>query len=180
MTEKVRIYIDVDGVINAFSNAQPWGKVKPSKTVAYGYRITYHQGLIDALKDIDNSNDHVEFVWLTTWQNLARTDLAPAVGLGGNWRAIQSEKCRPTGYGGYVPQEYWWKLESIIEDLNENPVDRFVWIDDELQMRQGALDWFDLHHAEKATGLLVSPFDRTGLTPDDVCGIIDYINGPQG
>src|SRR5690606_39765676 len=83
MTEKVRIYIDVDGVINAFSNAQPWGKVKPSVTVAYGYRITYHQGLIDALKDIDNSNDNVEFVWLTTWQTLARTDLAPAVGLGG-------------------------------------------------------------------------------------------------
>lgn len=178
MAEKVRIYIDVDGVINAFTTKPAWGE-PPRQDRILGYVITHHKGLIDSLNEIAE-NDHVEFVWLTTWQNHAVTDLAPVVGLDGPWRALTSENCRPTGYIGFQNTAYWWKLDSIIEDLHENPVDKFIWIDDELSLRRGAQDWYNLHHSEKATGLLISPHDSTGLTPDDVCGIIDYINGPQG
>lgn len=176
-----RIYIDVDGVLNAF-NMSKW--FKPSTglwsseydtTIVLGYRITFNHELIDTLNELDEL-DNVEFVWLTTWTDSAPLHLAPAIGLDNSWRVLKTDDAAPV-YPGDRGATGWWKFGAIKDDLVERPVDQFVWIDDELVNRYGAKEWAMEEYPE--TSLLLSPDDTEGLHPLEVCAMIDFINGEQ-
>lgn len=176
-----RIYIDVDGVLNAF-NMSKWFKLRSgawesdySSVIVRGYRITFNQELIDSLNEM-NELENVEFVWLTTWTDNAAIDLAPAIGLKGDWRVLKTDDAAPV-YPGDRGATGWWKFGAIQDDLVENPTDRFVWIDDELSSRFGAKEW--AYESYPEVSLLISPDDSEGLRPDEVCAIIDFIDGEQ-
>lgn len=175
-----RIYCDIDGVFNA--HYPPFPKVLhlPDKTLSQwmgewmndGVDINLFESLPDDVGDIFhlcwsteliesfnllNQREDVEFVWATTWRKKAQI-FAEKVGLSAienryfdaSWERITDKSLE------------WWKLESIKQDLIDNPVDQFIWIDDEFPIRPDALDWIET----RTDGFLVSPNPELGISQE--------------
>lgn len=173
MENKTRIYLDVDGVLNALSFTNPpkdvvgWDEWE-SKVVA-GFSIQYSPQLIAEL-NLLSERDDVEFVWLTTWREMAGELIAPALGLKGeNWVYLTDGKSA----GGYSYNSWvvWWKLITIQEHVT-NSHTNFVWIDDDLFMNPDALSWV----RGFKNGMSICPRPTHGLTRDDVSAILRFIN----
>lgn len=169
-----RIYLDVDGVLNAVQREFPsdswqnWDRVGVN-----GYSIAYSPDMVAALNEIAEMDD-VEFVWLTTWQANAKTMIAPAIGLKGeDWDVALNPDMDAHGFAVHRYFGGWWKMTTLDEHLHYNPVDKVVWIDDDISNSMDADDWF--HDFDEET-LAISPYTETGLTPSNICDIIDFIN----
>jgi len=178
---KTRIYIDVDGVLNAFhprskspeeiAEASGWSSWK-SKRVN-GYVITWSEELVDELNALA-ARDDIEFVWLTTWRDEARTQISPALLLDGhNWRFL-TDGGEATGALWGKPNGPWWKLEVVREDVIRDPVDNIVWIDDDLPLYPEALEW-----ASERGVVAVAPSQFYGLTREDLDDILKVVNVVQ-
>lgn len=166
--KKVRLYLDVDGVINAHKADARWagsrirrGRAGPNPDPAYKYVIQWSKDLVDALKGLD-----VELVWTTTWVGHAPTEIAPLIGYGYNARWLEPE-------GGVTFPSILWKNVLVWRDQQTDP-SPYIWIDDELgdlpMLRVMGAD--DLDHSR---GLLISPNPRYGITPDDILDMKKYI-----
>lgn len=169
-----RIYLDVDGVLNAVHKNFPtfgwenWDRVRVN-----GYVITYSPDMVAALNEIADI-DGVEFVWLTTWQENAKTLIAPAIKLNGQeWDVALNPDMDAHGFANHNIFGPWWKKNTLKNHVYNNPVDRIIWIDDDIAHAEGADDWF---HAFDQDTLAIAPFTVAGLTPDDICAMIDFIN----
>lgn len=173
-----RIYIDVDGVVNAFQTPATHGD-DDSEGVqeVYGYWIRYSRNLVEKLNEL-HSREDVEFVWLTTWQNLAQEFLAPALGLS-EWQAVLHKDAAPVAWTYYEAgvRNYWWKLDALRKHLGENPVDKFVWIDDEFyeEIRYEAKNWVKDNYTD-SEALIIGPDPSEGLNPTQVYGMIEFID----
>jgi hypothetical protein len=159
------IYFDFDGCINIFSGKPPrqntfWMK-EWKTTKLEGQPIMYSAELVEAINELA-SRDDVRPVWLTDWQELARDVVAPEIGLDGPWDVL-------TGDLGAYP---WWKLKALQDDLKENPVDKFVVIDDNLlyskEMKEFVL--------KKDNVLPIHPNAYHGVTKRNISGIIEFID----
>lgn len=169
-----RIYLDVDGVLNAVQRGFPsnswenWDRVGVN-----GYSIAYSPDMVAALNDIAGM-EGVEIVWLTTWQANAKTMIAPAIGLKGeDWDVALNPDMDAHGFAVHRYFGDWWKMTTLEEHLHYNRVDKVIWIDDDIANSFDADDWF---HAFDEETLAICPNTDTGLTPDDICAIIDFIN----
>lgn len=171
-----RIYIDVDGVINAFHDSTiGWSHGDERNATVLGFKIRYNSALIQTLNDL-SEDKNFDMVWLTTWLDRAQNDLAPAIGLRHEWRVLTHPTAKPIWEKYDDPYSMtWWKLLAIQKDLEENPTDKFVWIDDEHMWRIGPHRWVQDTHP--GTGLTVGTNESSGLTEAQVCDIIDFING---
>lgn len=176
-----RIYLDVDGVLNAVTRQTPEGTGWEmwEKVGVNGYTITYAPELVAALNEIAERDD-VEIVWLTTWQGNAASMISPAIGLDGQqWRVVDNPDTDPHGFATQQNYGYWWKVNVFQDDLfnrveRDTPLpEKIIWIDDDLSMFGQAVRWFD---ALETKTLGISPFTVQGLTQHDVCAIIDFIN----
>lgn len=152
--EKARIYLDVDGVINALARRQPewvWGP-REAKCVN-GYPITWSPNLVAALNGVAKTPG-IGVYWLTTWCHDAPQKLAPALGIDGTqWPVVGYEHWRrSTG----LP---WWKHRAIVEHLHDfdGPV---LWIDDDHGVDPACVAWL----AGQPQILAMAPNSSTGIT----------------
>ena len=168
--ESVKVYIDVDGVINSFHEGRKhtgWvGEWRAERVM--GYWINWYTDLVDTLNELAKADD-VEIVWLTTWQNNAAELLSPALGIEGeNWRVLYHKD----GEFLYSHSKDWWKLNAIKRDIAEHGPDKVIWIDDDISFDRSACEWIK----EQSNVLAISPFTDYGMTKSDFDGIIEYIN----
>jgi hypothetical protein len=154
---RVRLYLDIDGVLNAWHSQLAW----PDSTIknaevpvdidGYSRFVTleWAADLIDALAKLD-----VELVWATTWTTEAPTVAAGAFGFG------QGQRFLTPGNGRLSFPSIAWKEQAVMADQLANP-SSFIWVDDELTER----------HVERVTGifgeraLVVCSDHGTGLAP---------------
>lgn len=168
---KTIVYIDVDGVINSFRKAfqgTGWTGQWKLETIN-GYKIHWYTELVDALNELASRED-VEVKWLTTWQDKAASDLAPVLGIEGQyWDVLYPEDQDDL----FDLTNGWWKLHAIIKDYVYHKPDKVVWIDDDFKYEPNARDW-----VENMNGVVhaISPFTDWGMTKEDFSGIIEFIN----
>lgn len=170
-----RIYLDVDGVLNAVTRQTPEGTGWEmwEKVGVNGYTITYSPELIAGLNEIAEMDD-VEIVWLTTWQANAKTMISPAIGLNGeDWGVALNPDMDAHGFAIHHPFGGWWKMNTLKNHVYTNPVDKIIWIDDDIAHEPTAPAWFE---AFTQKTLAIAPFTVQGLTQHDACAIIDFIN----
>jgi len=169
---RTRVYVDVDGVINAFPGSplpETWEDW--DQKIVLGYMITYSPQLLRALEELAELPD-VEMVWLTTWQKHAVVDLCPALGLDGDkWRVIDTRDNYP---GRWDTNTNWWKRRELYKDLASSPVDRVVWLDDDHNAYGVKLEHLE-DDIEGTKFHVVTPITHMGLTPEHVRGIIEFV-----
>jgi len=146
-----RLYLDVDGVINA---QMPYGWGKLAKGKAAGWRIRWAPRMIDALAAMD-----VELVWTTTWRDEAVTELAPLIGWGGHGRVLHPLD------GDLIWPSIDWKFDAVRADQIGNP-SPYIWLDDELEAQH-----------KRHGGLVVTVPSVTGISPRLIDLMNTYIGG---
>lgn len=154
-------FLDIDGVINAFFGETPEGYLT---TVASAHdadwEITYSPEVIDFINRVHRGG-LAEIRWLTTWEQYARTSLAPAVGLD-DFSAYDD----PGEDGSPMS---WWKGQ-IVTDFVLDEARPFVWTDDDIDAETAAM-----FEAESVPNLIGAPSPSTGLTPDHLKQIHDFL-----
>lgn len=168
---KTIVYIDVDGVINSFSESRKlsgWeGEWKLAKII--GYNIHWYTDLIESIHELD-SRDDVEIKWLTTWQDKAVTELCEPLSLNGkHWDVLYSKPHEDL----FGRREGWWKLSAIMKDIAIHNPDKVVWIDDDFKYEINAIEWA-AHLGDKMH--VVSPSMDIGMTKEDFSGILEFIS----
>lgn len=164
----IRIYLDVDGVLNAdlSGSKDHWqkGAVGMASAEGYKYKITWAPELIRRLRALEG----VEIVWCTTWRDDATRELAELLDFGHDFRVIHptEDPTAPTPRIGSIN----WKVPAIKRDLEENPVDGFIHIDDEII---GVWEWGNL--VPLLGGLALSPHPLYGITPKMMAAIETYV-----
>lgn len=167
------IYLDVDGVINAIRNGTPSQKRTGfqdfRRQVVRGYQIQYAQELVDWLNTTAERDD-VTICWLTTWEEHAPQELAPALGIDGqNWEVLTGDVHAWQGRN-------WWKLAAIRDHAGEHKPGLAIWIDDDIKLEREAIYWA----AEAENVMAISPDPLDGLTRDDLDHITRAIDGKDG
>jgi hypothetical protein len=162
--DKVRLYLDVDGVINA-QMPFGWGRLQRQHVVAdeSTYRIRWAPRMVEALGALD-----LEIVWLTSWRQWGPLSIAPAIGLGADSRVLH-----PNGDpDAKTPQDnsIYWKIEQLEADQSASP-SRFIWVDDEINDEP-----MIRLRAENLGGLAISANDLIGITPKNIEQMQEYIN----
>lgn len=178
---KFRIYSDIDGVYNLFTPPFPHTKHVPQSSLAgwspeswrfstvptsefeqvppeFGkfFHLCWSTELIELINELI-ALDLVEFVFATTWRKRAQK-FAKIVGLNVDGvRFLDADWNRITD-----KEKNWWKLEAIQKDLIDNPIEKFMWLDDEFPLQNEAVEWCEANH--KGSYLIVSPEPTLGIT----------------
>jgi hypothetical protein len=171
---KASIYLDVDGVFNAVSAEAPrqqtgWQGDWVGPVKVGGMPILYSQELVAAVNELAARPD-VTVKWLTSWEEIAARDLAPAIGLaaGSHWEVISGvEFDDPSNFN-------WWKLDRIRQDLAATRPGRAVWVDDDIAYDPKTLVWL---MSPGLPMLHLSPRTVHGLTRGHIRQINDFLDG---
>lgn len=165
MTTRVRIYQDVDGVLNA-QMPYGWGRLQNghAKTNGTEYRIRWAPNMVTQLDLLD-----ADRVWATTWCEDAEASIRPLLGLSPAERVLMPLS------GVVTFPSVDWKIEAIVEDQLANP-SPFIWLEDE------AWDPFTLD-PELVPGKIASDLggyvplinSRLGITPKHMDEMQEYI-----
>lgn len=175
---KCRFYTDLDGVYNLHTPPFPYLKHEPEGHLT-GWGDEWHYATVPTSefeqvpekfgKDfhicwspelIRNINrlidcDWVEMVFATTWRKRA-TKFAKIVGMN-----AQDARFLDTTWDRVTDKSKdWWKLELVQKDLIENPIDHFIWADDEFAINPSAVTWA----TENTNALIVQPAPELGIT----------------
>jgi hypothetical protein len=171
VTEQVRLYLDIDGVVNA--DAPLWGDsatvtVKENHGAGYIslHQVTFSPEMVQTLDSLRGEFDF-ELVILSTW--LEDALISKLVGKihaldGGRWLPIP----RRAGRAQELP--YRWKLDALRTDMRDDN-SPFIWIDD---------DEVGLHSAEvrasiAAPALLIAPNPVHGLNRTHLAEIREFL-----
>lgn len=141
---KTRLYLDVDGVLNAWSSELAWPDASEGR--ADRFTIKWSPSMVTALNKLD-----VELVWLTTWRGEAQSIIEPLLGIDFGSRVLHPLS------GETTFPSIWWKFEAVKIEQEENP-GKFIWFDDELEVQH--IRW-----AERTNGLAVPIDHGLGITP---------------
>lgn len=161
-TKKPTWFLDIDGVINVpdpysdnigdnhsnlYATHPAWSNIMIGV-----YPIMYAHRVIDFINRMHRSGlIHIE--WLTSWDNTAVTEFAPAVGL--DAFPVAGAK----GSEFIYPVENWWKYRAVEAVAGER---NFIWTDDDL--RAGFTD--SLITKNRTAGfdsLIIAPHQSRGL-----------------
>jgi len=159
---RFRLYLDVDGVINAMTErrAQDFSAVDVTvfgNGMRMTYPILYNQNILNGLQQLRNEFN-MELVWLTTWlEDDAILTLVAKLGTIYDGRLLPIPQRRLSGRSAA------WKVNALLADLNNDPVP-YIWVDD-----------VDIHfYGEKAKSesaeraLHISPQPNRGLEMSDL------------
>jgi hypothetical protein len=148
---RVRILLDVDGVLNAVTpNPDPeqwpdWNVVKVN-----GFRICYSPTVGRFFRRMAET-EGVELQWLTTWGHTANEELC---------EVLDIPVCDVAG-APPLQEKHWWKLQ-VAKALWEGDHVPFVWIDDDLGGDDdGAAEWIT---SLRPYSIGIKPDWRRGLT----------------
>lgn len=167
---KVRILLDVDGVLNAV-HRQPgdhWSDWQRAECM--GFTIRYSPSVaarIGALTLIEG----VELRWLTTWEHHANKWICPLFGWP-DFPVIDRHDIEQHQSGLVVATSGWWKFDEA-RALYESDGVPFVWIDDDLgHSDDGAGDWIT---SLDGRALGISPHSEKGLTERLLVEIEEFV-----
>lgn len=163
----------VDGVINALDPVYPTASASDHWPSAYRttqvltWTITYAPDLITALRARHESGQvRVEF--LTTWEDRARDNLAPALGLP-RWPVFGRD---PQPDEPFSLTRTWWKYDCVRNYLHAHPDQPIIWLDDHLAYYDSVLRW-----ANTLPHMLAIPVNPGyGLLPSDLARIDAFID----
>jgi hypothetical protein len=154
------LLVDVDGVLNAIVGF-PFGTRKEAlasdtfeaEFVARNFPIRVPAGTRERVATLQTL---FECVWATTWEESARSDLAPVLGFGADWPFIRFTDDFPDGGT--------WKLPAVrrFAELPENRSRPLAWIDDDLE--PDALEWAAHRSRSGPRTLMVRPNADVGFT----------------
>lgn len=184
----MRAYFDIDGVFNAClapqvpqepqQEATGWlGEWKNSYVPVHHFEslpdywgdkfhLCWSTELVQSLNELSRQ-DGVEIVWATTWRGLAPSLFSPTTGIEGeNWRFLHAPWERVS------QKNPWWKHELVMQDIAENPVEKFVWVDDDLVVNPDAVSWASGINGAK----VVIPSLNTGLTRNQWDEILEHLH----
>lgn len=163
---RVKLYLDVDGVLNAWYAHVSWPESEIANEIATvegrNYKIIWSKDMIEQLFSLE-----LDVHWTTTWQDAANTTLSPML--------FGEERSYPvtTPLNGIVDfPSIFWKMEAVEADQKADPTP-FVWIDDEISFPH--IRW-----AKDNGGLAISPEPNTGITPYHLELIKSYIQEVSG
>lgn len=158
---KVRIYLDVDGVINACSTEpEGWKEFKSFK--ALGFKITYSPVVCEALAHYAQLPG-IDMKWLTTWDYNANKQIGEVVGIPS---LDVAAKC---DFGA----SNWWKWDAVKAAYEEDGLP-FIWIDDDLKYEKSAVAW--LYSIDSRLRLGLSPDTSHGLQIHDFKVIDNFLD----
>jgi hypothetical protein len=172
---RARLYLDVDGVLNAPDCATVWPGVAKKFTASQRiddyvlhFGINYSPALIAAL-DALVTEFEVELVWATTWNEdlLVLRTLVPEFG------ALNDGRVLPFFPGRGGASELTWKHDGILADQRDDPAP-FVWADDVEVREHGRLVGI---LTDITPSLLLDVNARTGLTPADLDAMHSFLEG---
>lgn len=123
MEKRIKLYLDVDGVLNIFPKRTKTKWPDARLAVCHGFNILHSPQMGARLAALD-----VDIHWLTTWCDLANEWIGPLFGwdelpvVGDEFKDVWA---RP-----------WWKLQYM---QAYEPTGPFIWIDDDLN--DDAFEW---------------------------------------
>lgn len=131
MSTNRRIFLDVDGVLNAVSDKNPseWSEWRVTECDGWPIRHSLEMGReLGKIFLLPN----VEVIWLTTWEHKANEWISPLFG----WPKFRvAERVTPS-------LDFWWKEAAFRQIHEDNPMP-FVWIDDDIDsVIPDVIDWF--------------------------------------
>lgn len=167
---KVRVLLDVDGVLNAVCHeddlTDEWDDWKTAECM--GFRIR-HSPKMGAVIGVWSRLPGVEVCWLTTWEHKANEWITPLFNDWPQFRVIERhdiERADGSATGQlWASRGPWWKLVEAQALWAEDQVP-FVWIDDDLGSAfgdDGATEWVE-SLGDKA--LIINPYTHEALTQD--------------
>jgi hypothetical protein len=188
------ILLDIDGVINMGEPRRSrWPQLKTKNVVdkrnGRSYRFDYAVGVVDQLNQWADSG-LAEIRWLTTWDESARSCVAPALGLRNFALArdpaehlTKYDAARRTAEQTFTSNEEALKSPAVADTKNEasgrtRPI---IWIDDMLRTlfcRPGGTDDINYWRHRQQT-LLLEPDRRDGLTPSQMDCIESFLLDPH-
>jgi hypothetical protein len=165
----INIYQDLDGVLSPFSDGAPrtntlWKGEWRTERIA-GFSMLWSVELIDALREIDSRED-VNFIWLTSWEDMAVEFFAPVVGIGSDWPVLASNDAQDD-------LKTWWKLRALRDHALLTEPEKMIWLDDDINYDVGGKDYV------KTMGdmlLAINPNRNHGLTLKHIARMIEFIN----
>jgi hypothetical protein len=165
-------YLDVDGVINAVP--APARRLRDQfehtvMTVDDGTTtgqipLWWRPSVVEVINTVARAG-LARVVWLTTWQEQARTLLAPRIGLD------RFDVATPSPGTASPEAEDWWKVRTIKD--HSAPGDRLVFADDDLTRRTRAL-LRDRYEPDNL--LLITPMPSPGLTDKHLSEITAFLS----
>ena len=156
------ILLDVDHVVNnPFFNKKHWDDTLMVRVK--GWNIGYSPAMVEKFNSFSRTG-LAEIRWLTTWDETARTMLAPALGFDEFLLARDPEK----------EIEKDQAAEKLARDYPDRPI---VWLDDEV-------GWYttetrDFWMQRTAKTLLLQPDQKTGLTPKQLEIVEKFLKLPS-
>ncbi len=157
-----RVYLDVDGVLNAFQFDAEHASFDDFTDHAitvddqHGYGRRFDVCLSRSMGERIASLPAV-IVWVTTWEYHAGTYIAPLCGLPAGLTVLTSP-------GGTAAWDGLWKFDAVRRAVRDNPRP-FIWVDDDLDAFARGSDSARRWAADlPIENLLLSPDPRAGLT----------------
>ena len=171
--QRPRLFLDVDGVLNAESPASEDVKtatVNENHGAAYvsTYLITFSPTVVAGIEAL-RAEFGLELFWLSTWlSGEGMLDQLTAVlgGLRGGRRLAMPRR----KLGGYLPQT--WKRELLLADIAREPAP-FIWVDDVEVPLHGEF----VHAAFETPSLVIAPNPAIGLTAEHLSAMRSFLEG---
>jgi hypothetical protein len=161
---KVRLLLDVDGVLNALSSFEDPGELRTDRRidVVDGFHIVWSPSVVDVFRVLHERG--VDVQWLTTWGEAAKGQLSTT---------MQLPQFPVLGERGYHETDTWWKLVLVQAAYALDRVP-FVWIDDEIDYDPETTEWLETLPPDQF--LAVTPDSMTGLDADDIDTVTAFID----
>ena len=155
-------FLDVDGVLNSWDTPDPRHGTYQVAWVPVGrrpVRVEYSPSVIARINALHTAG-LVEVVWLTSWNEHARTQLAPEIGLLA-FDVVPEPPLSSTRWSTLPGTDAtWWKVGRILEHITAHPNRPYIWTDDWLTKA----DKFTLREVGRAPELLITVPRTPGLT----------------
>ena len=184
------VLLDVDGVLNAIGGSRAWADWRHGFATAEGrdFPITWSPSVVAAVR---SWRDVADVQWLTTWGSDANVSLrhlldlpelpvagtyddvdGPGIAQGDpNPQAGAHASVAPAAPDGLTGR--WWKFDVVRRLVRAEPLRRLVWIDDDLAGQREVREWM----RREARCLLVAPDPRSGLVPEHLRSVEDFLSG---
>lgn len=156
----MRLYLDLDGVINSYGCRRVWGDVT-RVAVPSGGDLYFSPRMISALKSLRGG---LEIVWLSSYMQDCRA-ISREIGLG-QWGAGARVLGPPSGY--LSNPSIYWKAEALWDDLDGYD-GHWTWFDPGADGLWEHPDFWDLLESEY--GFVPEINVNVGLTPVHLVGL---------